>query len=162
VIGLIARGAAAILIWLLLSPAAVGAQPYTGPLIDAHSHLPGLDALDSLIPAMDRHQISQVALLGVGGAQPRDLEWIEAAAKKYPERVIPFAPLPRPTDPASVKTLGRLLATGRFRGVGEVHVRQVSRKIAIPADHSTSGPRASSSGTPWIACSCTTGGSSGS
>ncbi len=108
---------------------------YEGRLIDAHSHLPSLSVLEDLIRAMDRFKVSRVALLGVGGLQPKDLEWIEAAAKRHPDRVIPFAPLPRPTDPASVKSLERLLATERFRGVGEVHVNEPSRKIAIPADH---------------------------
>jgi predicted TIM-barrel fold metal-dependent hydrolase len=134
------RPAAALLLFAVAAAAVVtweaqAQAPYAGPLVDAHSHLPGPAVLDGLLQAMDRHRVSRVALLGVGGLQPRDLEWIEAAARKHPERVIPFAPVPRPTDAASVKALERLLATGRFRGVGEVHVNQPSRKISIPADH---------------------------
>lgn len=122
---------------LVLAPEAgwPQAQPYQGPLIDAHSHLPSLAALDPLLAAMARHGVERVALLGVGGIQTHDIEWIEAAAKRHPDRIIPFAPLPDPTDPRAVKRLEPLLATRRFRGVGEVHVHQASRKIRRAADH---------------------------
>ena len=134
-VGLVTVSGFAALLTLIGQASAQSAPLYAGPLIDAHSHLPSLGVLEGLIRAMDRHKVSRVALLGVGGVQPRDLEWIEAAVKSYPDRVIPFAPLPRPTDQASVKSLERLLATGRFRGVGEVHVNQPLQKISIPADH---------------------------
>ena len=80
---------------LLLPPASsVGAaEPYAGPLVDAHSHLPNLQVLDALIAAMDRHQVARVALLGVGGVQKDDAAWIETAARRFPDRVIPFAPV---------------------------------------------------------------------
>lgn len=122
---------------LVLAPEAgwPQAQSYQGPLIDAHSHLPSLAALDPLLAAMARHGVERVALLGVGGVQKHDLEWIETAAKRHPERVLRFAPLPDPTDPGAAKRLDTLLATGRFRGVGEVHVQQASRKIRRAADH---------------------------
>lgn len=115
------------------SPASA-ASPYAGPLIDAHSHLPGLQALEGLIAAMDRHKIARVALLGVGGVQKDDLAWIEAAARRFPERVIPFAPVPDPMAADAAKRLDALLATGRFKGAGEVHVHQASRKIRRAAD----------------------------
>ncbi|MGH7322823.1 MAG: amidohydrolase family protein [Candidatus Rokuibacteriota bacterium] len=113
---------------------AVAAEPYTGPLIDAHSHLPSLQMLPTLIAAMDRHRITQVALLGVGGVQKDDLAWIETAAQRYPGRVIAFAPVPDPTAPEAANRLDALLATGRFQGAGEVHVHQASRKIRRAAD----------------------------
>ena len=103
-------------------------------MIDAHSHLPNAEVLDGLMAAMKRHNISKVALLGVGAVQPNDLFWIEAAAKSYPEGVIRFAPLPEPTRPEGVKKLDDLLAGGAHKGVGEVHLRQVSRKIDRRAD----------------------------
>ncbi|HLE44407.1 MAG TPA: hypothetical protein VJB36_10360 [Methylomirabilota bacterium] len=80
---------------LLLSPPspARAAEPYAGPLVDAHSHLPNLQVLDALIAAMDRHQVARVALLGVGGVQKDDAAWIETAARRFPDRVIPFAPV---------------------------------------------------------------------
>lgn len=110
------------------------AEPYGGPLIDAHSHLPSLQVLDALIAAMDRHKIVRVALLGVGGVQKDDAAWIETAARRFPGRVIPFAPVPDPTAPDAAKRLDALLATGRFKGAGEVHVHQASRKIRRAAD----------------------------
>ena len=125
---------ALLLLALWTPPWAHAQSPYQGPMIDAHSHLSSLEALDSLIAAMKRHNVSRVALLGVGAVQPRDVEWIGAAVTRYPNRVIPFAPLPDPTNPAGVKRLETLLGTGRYKGVGEVHVRQVSRKIDRSAD----------------------------
>jgi predicted TIM-barrel fold metal-dependent hydrolase len=111
-----------------VAPAAA-AEPYAGPLIDAHSHLPSLQALDALIAAMDRHGIGRVALLGVGGVQKDDAAWIEAAARRFPDRVIAFAPVPDPMAPDAAKKLDGLLASGRFKGAGEVHIHQASRKI---------------------------------
>jgi predicted TIM-barrel fold metal-dependent hydrolase len=122
------------LLLLVSGPPAAAAPPYTGPLIDAHSHLPGLDALDALVAAMDRHRVARVALLGVGGVQKDDLAWIEAAARRFPDRVIPFAPVPDPMAAGAAARLDGLLATGRFKGAGEVHVHQASRKIRRAAD----------------------------
>jgi predicted TIM-barrel fold metal-dependent hydrolase len=108
--------------------------PYAGPLIDAHSHLPNPRALEALLAAMDRHQVARVALLGVGGVQKDDLAWIEAAARRFPDRVIAVAPVPDPTAPDAARRLDALLATGRFRGAGEVHIHQASRKIKRAID----------------------------
>ncbi len=124
-----------LLLALALAPAAArAAAPYEGPLIDAHSHLPNPQVLDALIAAMDRHRLTRVALLGVGGVQKDDAAWIEAAARRLPERVIPFAPVPDPTAADAAKRLEALLATGRFKGAGEVHIHQASRKIRRAAD----------------------------
>jgi hypothetical protein len=52
------RGAAtlALLVALaLVGPAA--AADYTGPLIDAHSHLPDATAIDAYVAAMKRHNV---------------------------------------------------------------------------------------------------------
>jgi predicted TIM-barrel fold metal-dependent hydrolase len=110
------------------------AEPYAGPLIDAHSHLPGPQALDALIAAMDRHRVGRVALLGVGGVQKDDLGWIDTAARRFPDRVIAVAPVPDPLAADAGKRLDALLATGRYKAAGEVHVRQVSRKITRAMD----------------------------
>jgi predicted TIM-barrel fold metal-dependent hydrolase len=110
------------------------AAGYDGPLIDAHSHLPGPQALDALLAAMDRHRVTHVALLGVGGVQKDDLAWIEGAAKRDPARVVAGAPVPDPLAPQAAARLDALLASGRFRVAGEVHVHQVSRKIRRAAD----------------------------
>jgi predicted TIM-barrel fold metal-dependent hydrolase len=126
------------LAWLGAAPLARrpghAAEPYRGPLIDAHSHLPSLDALPALIAAMDRHGVGRVALLGVGGVQKQDLGWIETAARRHPDRVLAFAPVPDPLARDAASKLEALLATGRFRGAGEAHVHQASRQIRRAID----------------------------
>lgn len=103
--------------------------PYTGPLIDAHSHLPSFQVLDAYVDAMKRHNVSKVLLLGVGGVQKQDVEWIGAAAKRYPDRILQAAPIPDPLGPGQAQKLEALLAGGQYRAAGEVHIRQLSRKI---------------------------------
>jgi predicted TIM-barrel fold metal-dependent hydrolase len=118
----------------LLPRSAAAAAPYAGPLIDAHSHLPGPDKLDALLAAMERHKIARTVLLGVGGVQKDDQAWIEAAARRAPDRIVAGAPVPDPTAPGAAQRLDALLAGGRFRAAGEVHVHQASRKIRRALD----------------------------
>jgi predicted TIM-barrel fold metal-dependent hydrolase len=110
------------------------AEPYRGPLIDAHSHLPGPKFADRLIAAMDRHRIERVALLGVGGVQRDDPAWIAGAVRRFPDRVLAFVPVPDPLASDAGQRLDAALATGRFHGAGEVHVHQASRKIRRAID----------------------------
>lgn len=118
----------AILITLgLLAPAL--AADYTGPLIDAHAHVPNATAIDAYVAAMKRHDVRRVLLLGVGGVQKDDPAWIAAAVRKYPDLVLPAAPVADPTAPDAAARLDAALAQGKFRAIGEVHLRQVSRKI---------------------------------
>ena len=112
---------------LLAAPAL--AADYAGPLVDAHSHVPNATAIDAYVAAMKRHNISKVILLGVGGVQKDDAAWIAAAAKKYPGQVIPGQPVPDPLAPGAAARLEADIARSGARAVGEVHVRQVSRKI---------------------------------
>jgi predicted TIM-barrel fold metal-dependent hydrolase len=71
----------------------------------------------------------------VGGVQKDDAAWIAAAARRHPDRVVPAQPLPDPTAPAAAARLDAELGKSAARAVGEVHVRQVSRKIErSPAD----------------------------
>ncbi len=138
----LSRGRAALLIAFGLGIAmaltgtepARGQAPYRGPLIDAHSHLPNLQVLDAYVDAMKRNNVTKVLLLGVGGVQKQDVEWISAAAKRYPDRIIQAAPIPDPLSPAQADKLDALLASGRYRAAGEVHIRQVSRKIDRQTD----------------------------
>jgi len=113
------------------------AADYAGPLIDAHSHLPNATAIDAYAAAMKRHNVAKVVLLGVGGVQKDDATWIGAAARKYPDRVIPGAPLGDPTNAAAAPQLDKELEKTKARVIGEVHIRQVSRHIdrspAMPA-----------------------------
>jgi predicted TIM-barrel fold metal-dependent hydrolase len=109
--------------------AAPARAEYTGPIIDAHSHLPKADAIDGYVEAMKRHNITKVVLLGVGGVQKEDAAWIQAAARKHPTRVIAGMPLPDPTAERAADELEAALAKTGARVIGEVHIRQVSRKI---------------------------------
>jgi predicted TIM-barrel fold metal-dependent hydrolase len=117
----------AVLAVALATPA--GAADYAGRLIDVHSHLPNAQAIDAYVAAMKRHDIARVVLLGVGGVQKEDAAWIAAAARKYPDRVIAGVPVPDPTSPDATARLDAELSRSAGRVLGEVHVRQVSRKI---------------------------------
>ena len=113
---------------LLATPLSALAADYQGPIVDAHSHVPNATAIDAYVAAMKKHNVTRVVLLGVGGVQKDDAAWIAAAAKKYPGVVIPGAPVPDPSD-AGVAKAAEALETLKARALGEVHGRQVSRKI---------------------------------
>ncbi len=132
------RTLSALLAPLLLALPAYAAD-YTGPLVDAHSHLPGATAIDSYAAAMKRHNVSKVLLLGVGGVQKDDAAWITAAAQKHPDLVLPGLPLPDPTADAAATRLEAELRGGHYRAVGEVHLRQVSRSIDRDPDDAALG-----------------------
>jgi predicted TIM-barrel fold metal-dependent hydrolase len=131
-----------------LGPAA--AADYRGPIVDAHSHVPNAAAIDAYVAAMKKHNVTQVVLLGVGGAQKDDVAWIAAAAKKYPGVVVPGAPVADPSD-AGVTRAADALETLKARALGEVHGRQVSRKIdRDPATFGKLFELAASKGVPVI------------
>ena len=111
----------------VVGPAA--AADYTGPLIDAHSHLPDAAAIDGYVAAMKRHNVRKVVLLGVGGVQPDEAEWIDAAVKKYPDLVTAGLRVSDPTNMAAAGQLDVELARTKARVMGEVHIREGSRKI---------------------------------
>jgi predicted TIM-barrel fold metal-dependent hydrolase len=126
--------ALAVIAIALAAPPPAPAADYAGPLIDAHSHLPNAAAIDAYVAAMKRHGVTRVILLGVGGVQKDDAAWIAAAARKYPDRVVVGMPVPDPADERQAARLEAALGEGA-RALGEVHVRQVSRKIdRNPAD----------------------------
>ena len=124
------RGAAtlALVVALVLAGPAAAAD-YTGPLIDAHSHLPDATAIDAYVAAMKRHNVRKVVLLGVGGVQPDEAEWIDAAVKKYPDLVTAGVRVPDPENMAAAGQLDVELARTKARVMGEVHIREMSRKI---------------------------------
>ena len=105
------------------------AADYTGPLIDAHSHVSSATAIDAYVAAMKRHDVRRVILLGVGGIQKDDPAWIAAAAKKYGDRVLAGVPVPDPMAPDAAIRLEAALTKVKAHAIGEIHVRQVSRKI---------------------------------
>ena len=109
-------------------PAALAAD-YSGPLIDAHAHVSSGTAIDAYVDAAKRHDVRRVILLGVGGAQKDDAAWIAAAARKYGDRVLPGLPVADPTTGDAATRIESALAKSKAHALGEVHVRQVSRKI---------------------------------
>jgi predicted TIM-barrel fold metal-dependent hydrolase len=113
---------------LLVGRTPARAADYTGPLIDAHSHVSSAAVIDAYVAAMKRHNVAKVVLLGVGGVQKEDAAWIAAAAKKYPDLVVSGVPVPDPTADGQAARLDAALRAGG-RALGEVHIRQVSRKI---------------------------------
>ena len=122
------RIALALLATLFLALPARAAD-YAGPLVDAHSHLPRASAIGAYAAAARRHHVARVVLLGVGGVQKDDLAWITAAGKKYPELVLRGLPLPDPTADGAAARVDAALREGRYRAVGEIHLRQISRTI---------------------------------
>jgi predicted TIM-barrel fold metal-dependent hydrolase len=112
----------------VITPAAA-VDYYTGPLIDAHAHLPNATAIDAYVAAMKRHNVRKVVLLGVGGVQPEETEWIEAALKKFPDLVAAGVRVPDPTNMAAAGQLDVELARTKARVMGEVHIRQAGSKI---------------------------------
>jgi predicted TIM-barrel fold metal-dependent hydrolase len=102
---------------------------YTGPLIDAHSHVPNATAIDAYVAAMKRHHVVKVILLGVGGVQKDDPAWLRAASQKYPDRVVAGLPLADPTSESAAGQLQTQLGRGRAPAIGEVHLRQVGRRL---------------------------------
>jgi predicted TIM-barrel fold metal-dependent hydrolase len=121
--------ATAVLLAALTAAAPAGAADYAGPLVDAHSHLPNATAIDAYVAAMKRHKVVKVVLLGVGGVQKDDAAWLAAAARKYPDQVVIGQPVADPTSPQAAARLDAELGKSGARAVGEIHVRQVSRKI---------------------------------
>jgi len=111
-----------------LAPAASAAD-YAGPLIDAHSHVSSATAIDAYVAAMKRHDVRRVLLLGVGGVQKDDPAWIAAAAKKHGDRVLAAVPVPDPMAPDASILLEQALTRVKAHAIGEIHLRQASRKI---------------------------------
>jgi predicted TIM-barrel fold metal-dependent hydrolase len=123
------------LVLALFGPGTAEAADYTGPMIDAHSHLPSAKAIEAYVAAMKRHNIGKVVLLGVGGVQKDDEAWITAAARRYPDQVIVGLPVADPTSEAAVDGLEAKITKTGGRALGEIHIRQLSRKIdRNPAD----------------------------
>jgi len=112
----------------LAAPAA--AAEYAGPLIDAHAHLPSATtAIEAYVAAMKRHNVRKLVVLGVGGIQPDEAEWIEAAAKKYPDLVVAGLRVPDPTSMAAAGQLDVELARTKAHVMGEVHIRHAGYQI---------------------------------
>ena len=125
----VASTVAGLLMPLCLAAAPAGSAEYGGPLIDAHSHVPNATTIDAYVAAMKRHNVVKVVLLGVGGQQKEDTAWLTAASKKYPDRVVAGLPLADPTSESAASQLELQLDRGKPRVIGEVHMRQVGRRL---------------------------------
>jgi predicted TIM-barrel fold metal-dependent hydrolase len=117
------------LLLAVLAPVSAAGGDYTGPIIDAHAHLPNARAIDRYVAAMKRHNVSKVVLLGVGGLQEEDAEWIAAAAEAYPDEVVPAQPVPDPLRGDAAGTLDVELARTKARVMGEAQLRHLRRGI---------------------------------
>lgn len=94
------------------------------PFVDAHAHLND-EAMQ--LELMDRYGASHAVVFWGGRS---DNESVAQAAGRHPQRLIAFASISpertmyRPAwesaDKALLGTLDRLLATGRYRGIGEI------------------------------------------
>jgi Tat protein secretion system quality control protein TatD with DNase activity len=115
--------------WLALSAAlAAGcaASPEPLALFDSHVHLNDVAMQVSL---MDEYGVARAVVFW---GRKSDNETILEAAARHPGRFVPFASISpeRGTyraqwardDPAIVTQLAALLATGRYRGIGEISV----------------------------------------
>src|SRR2546425_288314 len=102
---------------------ALGAVRMTAPT-------PRLDATPATVrwvgPELGAHNREVYGALGVS---EDEVEWIEAAVKKYPDLVSAGVRVPDPTNMAAAGQLDVELARTKARVMGEVHIRQVSRKI---------------------------------
>jgi predicted TIM-barrel fold metal-dependent hydrolase len=126
------RGWLVVALAAVVAMAAVGpatAADYAGPLIDAHSHVSSATAIDAYVDAMKRHDVRRVVLLGVGGVQKDDPAWISAAARKHGDRVLAGIPVPDPLAPDAAMRLEQALTKVKAHAIGEIHLRQASRKI---------------------------------
>jgi hypothetical protein len=134
-----------LLILIVLAVARLGtaAEPYTGPMIDAHGHLGASFDWNTIVNVMDRNNISRQIVMaryygGPSGSAdfPGNDELALELASKYPGRFFPLVGMQKPEltgaskwlnpDAAVVAILKDAevkLATGRFCGIGEVIVK---------------------------------------
>ena len=125
---------------------AAGAQtpPPPIPFVDAHAHLND-EAMQ--LEFMDRYGASH-AVVFWGGRSDNDS--VAQAAGRHPQRLIAFASISpertlyRPAwdgnDKALLETLDRLLATGRYKGIGEISAVHFPAAGFGEADFSPVGP----------------------
>jgi Tat protein secretion system quality control protein TatD with DNase activity len=132
-----------ILIVFAVARVGVATELYTGPIIDAHGHLGASFDWNTMVQVMDRNNVSRQIVMaryypGQAGAtdRPGNDELALDLASKYPSRFFPLVGMQRPEltgankwlnpDAAVVAILNEAevkLATGRFRGIGEVIVK---------------------------------------
>jgi len=132
-----------VLIAFAVARVGVAAELYTGSMIDAHGHLGASFDWATMAHVMDQNNVSRQIVMaryypGPAGAadQPGNDKLALDLASKYPGRFFPLVGMQRPeltgankwlNPDAAVEALLReaeaKLATGQFRGIGEVIVK---------------------------------------
>lgn len=105
---------------------AQASEPGLIPFIDAHVHL---NDERMQLELMQRHGVERAVVFW---GRNSDNESVAAAAKRHPDRFIPFASISperaayrrgwENDDPDVLDTLDAMLATGQYRGIGEISV----------------------------------------
>jgi len=126
---------------LLIPGSALAAQPYSGPIVDAHAHLGASFDWETMITTMDRNKVSRRILMaryypGGPGDKPGSDEEAVKLAERYPGRFYPLVGMQRPLLTGSHKWMTpdskvnqliedteRKLASGKYYGIGEFIVR---------------------------------------
>jgi Tat protein secretion system quality control protein TatD with DNase activity len=132
-----------ILVLLMAARAGVAAELYAGPIIDAHGHLGASFDWGTILQVMDQNNVSRQVVMaryygGPAGSadRPGNDELALNLASRYPGRFFPLVGMQRPeltgankwlNPDSAVETILKeaetKLATGRFRGIGEVIVK---------------------------------------
>jgi predicted TIM-barrel fold metal-dependent hydrolase len=128
----------------LLPCTALLAQPYQGPIIDAHGHLGASFDWKVMVEAMDSNNVTRRTVMAryyPGGPQdlPGSDEDALRLAERYPGRFVPLVGMQQPLLTGShkwqlpdreverlIEETERKLASGRFFGIGEFIVRHWS------------------------------------
>lgn len=113
-------------------------------IFDSHVHL---NNLPMQLALMDEYGVERAVIFW---GRLSDNEAILEAAEKYPARFVPFASISpersayraqwQRDDPAILARLGELLATGRFRGIGEISVAHAATAGFAATDFSPLSP----------------------
>ncbi len=146
------------------APAATAAPvPFAGTFIDSHAHIrPGAMTYDEILRLMDENGIDRMVVMEPPGdrwisSTPSSAYGIPEAAERFPDRfTVLYSGDALPLLYAAAKNgkytqeqeekfstlLDEALASGRYRGIGEIGLRHLpppgmpaSYDITVPADH---------------------------
>src|SRR3989338_10216080 len=126
---------------------------YTGDLylIDTHAHILPRDKeqndafLASLVAAAENAGVSKI-MLGLHARHEPDRDptyseehdtWVLEAAEKYPDVIIPMLAGFDPADPEAVSYVEEQLKTGKWKGIGELDLRNEVKKTTTPMNDPT-------------------------
>ncbi len=118
-------------------------------IIDTHAHILPTDAdlndayIDDLMAAVQDAGVAHIAL----GLHARHIpdrpptfseqhdDWTLAAAEEYPDLILPMLAGFDPEDEASVDYVSTELATGHWRAIGELDLRNTPKQTTTPMNH---------------------------